>query len=141
VSGRSVIAGGLCGLAAGVVSGVVLQLLWALAPFALLLARPPGTTEGWVVHLAMTAVWGMAFGITADALHLTRRGLLIAGMLLGAAFFLAGPVLLVPAVTGLPLQSPFLLRWLKIGAVYLAFGALAGVMYTAARDRLFERRV
>lgn len=141
VSGRSAAAGGLCGLAAGIVSGAILQVMWVLAPFALLLGRPPAMGAGWVAHLAMAGASGVVFGIVAGVLRLSRRGLLLAGMLVGIALFLVGPVLLVPAATGVRPESPFLIRWLKVGAVYLAFGAIMGVIYGHVDDRLFERRV
>jgi hypothetical protein len=141
VVGRGILLGGASGLVSGLASGVILHFMWVLAPFPLLVARPPSVVTGWVVHLVMSGVAGMIFGAIVEPLNLTGRQLLLAGMLTGVALFLLGPVTLVPAIIGLRPQFPVLNKWLKVGAAYLALGAVLGAAYSVASKRPLERQV
>lgn len=141
VSGRSAVAGGVCGLVAGIVSGAILQVIWALQPFALLLARRPATGPGWVVYLVLTVLTGVIFGIVAGAMKLSARGLLVGGIITGIVLFLVVPVWLLPAVAGTRPESPLHMKWLRVVAAYLVYGAVLGAVYRPLGDKVLERRV
>ena len=75
--GQTVYAGLLSGAIAGLVSGIMLQLMWVLTPLSLLLSRPPNPATGWIPHIIVSMIFGLIFALAAGALHLRRRGCVI----------------------------------------------------------------
>lgn len=139
---RAAALGAFSGLAAGLVAGTILHILWVLPALSLLIARPPSPDAGWTVHALISALAGALLGIIVELMeHKTRSRLIIAGLIAGAVVFVAGPLVLVPMVIGLGPQFPFIMKWLPVGAAYLVFGALMGAIHYAALGRPAERRV
>lgn len=138
--GRTVSAGLGAGLIAGLVSGIMLHLMWVLAPLSLLLARAPNPAVGLIPHLAISSLFGAAFGVIAGALRLERRGAVLAGLITGALAWVVVPMMILPAWIGLPLQFSLASRWLKVGVAYLAYGLVLGGVFPAIRDKTTERR-
>ncbi|MGE5580654.1 MAG: hypothetical protein ACM3WU_11540 [Bacillota bacterium] len=139
---RAAALGAFSGLAAGLVAGAILHILWVLPALSLLIARPPSPDAGWTVHGLISAAAGALFGIIVESMeHKTRSRLIVAGLVAGAAVFVLGPLVLVPLAIGLGPQFPFIMKWLPVGAAYLVFGALMGAIHYAALGRPAERRV
>lgn len=139
---RAAALGALSGLAAGLVAGTILHILWVLPALSLLIARPPSPMAGWTVHALISVLVGALFGLVVESMeHKSRSRLIVAGLIAGAAVFVLGPLVLVPMAIGLGPQFPFIMKWLPTGAAYLVFGALMGVIHYAAIGRPAERRV
>ncbi|MGI6632940.1 MAG: hypothetical protein ACOX5M_07790 [Bacillota bacterium] len=138
--GQTVYAGLLSGAIAGLVSGIMLQLMWVLTPLSLLLSRPPNPATGWIPHIIVSMIFGLIFALAAGALHLRRRGCVIGGLTTGVLAWIAGPLTLIPVWIGLPPQFSLASRWLKVGAAYLVYGLVLGAVFETLHERITERR-
>jgi len=138
--GMTLYAGLLAGLVAGLVSGLMLQLMWILTPLSLLLALPPKPSNGWITHLIMSLVFGVAFAFFAGAFLPQRSSAVAGGLVTGLIAWVLGPLTLVPLWIGLPPQYTLASRWLKVLAAYLVYGLVLGEVFHAFRERIPERR-
>ncbi len=136
----NIIRGLLTGLAGGLVSGAILQEQGILTPLPLMLGKSPGITGGWLIHLFLSTIFGILFGIVADRLDLGRTGLALAGLITGAVAWAVGPLLLVPVLIGLPPQFGLAGRWSSVGLSYLIFGLVMGLLCSVKEPYGVERR-
>ena len=70
--GQTVYAGLLSGAIAGLVSGIMLQLMWVLTPLSLLLSRPPNPATGWI-PIIVSMIFGLIFALAAGAAPTAER--------------------------------------------------------------------
>lgn len=90
------------GLAGGVVFGMLMQMMGMIGMVAQLVGST-STPVGWIVHLVISAAIGGGFGLVG-ARFLTRTPAAIAaGAVYGMAWWVLGPLLLMPAKLGMPL--------------------------------------
>lgn len=138
--GITLYAGVLAGLAGGLVSGIMLQLMWVLTPLSLLLGLPPRPSTGWIPHILLSLVFGVAFAFFAAAFLPQRSSAVAGGLVTGLIAWVLGPLTLVPLWIGLPPQFTLASRWLKVLAAYLVYGLVLGKVFHAFRERIPERR-
>lgn len=134
-------AGVVGGLAAGVVLGILLQIMGLMPLFAKLVGRT-STSAAWTVHFAIAAVAGGVFAILVG--HAVSRQLISAGgvgLIYGGAVGMLFILLILPLAAGEGVFrfSDDALR--GIGA-YGIFGVIVGVVYALAgpRRRYYEGR-
>ncbi|WP_298440870.1 DUF6789 family protein [Gordonia sp. (in: high G+C Gram-positive bacteria)] len=94
--------GAIGGVAAGMVFGMLMQMM-GMIPMVASLVGSDSIAVGWFVHLLISAVFGVAFVLVVGR----RLGSLRAAAGLGAAYgmvlWVVGPLLLMPAKLGMPL--------------------------------------
>lgn len=135
-----VLTGLLSGLASGLLSGLILQQLWILTPLSILMGLPPNPAYGWVVHLALTALFGLLFAILSPFFNHDINGFIGAGLLTGVIVWMLGPLFLIPVLLGLPPQFYLFDRWLTVGLAFIVYGLGLGITYAIIHFRLYERR-
>lgn len=121
------------GLAGGVVFGLVMTVT-GMMPMVAMLVGSESPAVGWLVHLAISAVLGAAFGLLlAGRVRTPARGAAL-GLGYGALWWVLGPLLLMPAAMGMPLLvvGPGAVTSL---AGHLAFGLVLGLVVAALRRR------
>lgn len=95
-------AGAIGGVVAGMVFGMLMQMM-GMIPMVAKLVGSDSVVVGWLVHLAISAVFGVGFVLVLGR----RLGSLGAAAGLGAAYgmvlWVLGPLLLMPAKLGMPL--------------------------------------
>ena len=94
----------------------------------------------WILLALGGAVMGALFGILLGSNPARPRGWLVRGVLYGAAWWIAGSLVLMPIVLGMPAFSPLTNPSMRGGAViglaaYLLSGAILGGLFALLRGR------
>lgn len=97
-------AGALGGLVGGLVFGLMMQQM-GMMPMIAMMVGQESTTTGWLVHMAISVMFGLAFGLTGNRLVSTWPATMISGLGYGLLLWVIGPLLLMPARLGMPLFS------------------------------------
>ncbi len=129
---QGVLHGVLGGLAGGVVFGLMMQSLGMMGMIAMLVGSE-SIAVAWVVHLAISALFGAVYGaVVAPRVNGWGPGL-GAGLVYGAVLWVVGPLLLMPAKLGMPL---FTINTMALQSLvgHLVFGlVLAAVVVALSR--------
>ena len=124
--------GVLGGLAGGLVFGLMMQALGMIGMVAMLVGAE-SLAVGWLVHLAISAGFGAAYGAVVAPKAAGWGPGLAAGLAYGALLWVVGPLLLMPAKLGMPL---FAIDATALQSLvgHLAFGlVLAAVVVALSR--------
>ncbi len=126
-----VVRGVAAGLAGGVVFGVVMAATGIL-PMVAMLIGSSNAVVGAVVHLVISAGLGALFALLVRA---RRAAVLVgAGLVYGAAWWVLGALLIMPAWLGMPvLVVNEMALWSLLG--HLLFGVVTGGVLAALRSR------
>ncbi|SFD84699.1 hypothetical protein SAMN04487819_10453 [Actinopolyspora alba] len=129
------VTGALSGAAAGIGGGIVFGALMAMTGMLTMIAGLVGASGpviGLVVHLVISAGIGAGFGVLAPHARLWR--LFGYGLLYGLAWWVLGPLVLMPAMLGMPI--------LQLGATalpsligHLLYGAVTALVLYGIRHR------
>lgn len=93
-------AGAVAGLAGGIVFGMLMAMMGMLSTVAMMVGSSSAVV-GAMVHLVISAGIGALFGLIAP--HTGWVGILIAGAVYGMVWWVLGPLVLMPAMMGMPL--------------------------------------
>ncbi len=129
---QGVVNGVLGGLAGGLVFGGMMQALGMMGMVAMLVGSE-SVAVAWVVHLAISALFGAVYGaVVAPRVRGWGPGL-VAGLVYGALLWVVGPLLLMPAKLGMPV---FTVNTMAVQSLvgHLVFGlVLAAVVVALSR--------
>ncbi|WP_116244616.1 hypothetical protein [Nocardiopsis sp. FIRDI 009] len=127
--------GVVAGLAGGVVFGVLMAMSGML-PMVAMLVGSQSALVGAVVHLAISAVVGLVFGLLAGAVA-DRAGVTVAaGLVYGAAWWVLGALILMPAMLGMPLFPMNATAMMSLMG-HLAYGLVAALaLYGLSRSEV-----
>ena len=124
-------AGALSGLIAGVVFGIMMQMMTAPTPdgspmrmmaMVAMVVRSDSLIVGWVYHLFNSAVIGGIFGwLLGNSIGGYGSGLLW-GALYGVAWWILGGLILMPMLLGMPAFAPLMMEMMRP----VAMGSLVG---------------
>lgn len=135
LTGR-LIAGVVGGLIGGVLFGLMMGMMGML-PMVAMLVRSESAGVGFVVHLVISAIIGAGFGVLLGAkVHDLASGGLW-GAIYGAAWWILGPLLIMPIMMGMgpqfgmALATPMLMS--LVG--HLIYGVAAGLAYPVVARR------
>lgn len=132
-TGQGVLHGVLGGLAGGLAFGLMMQALGMIGMIAMLVGSE-SLAVAWVVHLAISALFGAVYGAVA-APRLSGWGPgLASGVLYGALWWVLGPLLLMPARMGMPLFTVDTMA-LQSLVGHLVFGLVLGAVVVALARR------
>lgn len=124
------------GIAAGLAGGIVFGAMMAMMSMIGMIAMLVGSSSvavGWLVHLVISAGFGVVFGLLVPA----RFGVgatLGAGAGYGVALWVVGPLLAMPAMMGMPL---FMLNTTAMMSLigHIVYGLVAAGVLVALRRR------
>ncbi|WP_063629931.1 hypothetical protein [Nocardia sp. BMG51109] len=133
--------GAVAGLAGGVAFGAIMVLIGFL-PTVAAIVRADSPVVGALVHLVIAAILGAGFGMAAVRQATGTGDLLFWGLLYGVAWWFAGPLTLLPVLSGDPV------RWTVADARdlfpslvgHLLYGAVAAAVITLSTKRFHGRR-
>ncbi len=125
--------GVLGGLAGGVVFGVLMTVM-GMMPMVAMLVGSESVAVGWVVHLAISAFIGAVFGVLLAARVTSFAAGAVLGLVYGVAWWVLGPLLIMPAQMGMPL---FTVDAMAVNSLvgHLLFGLVLGVVVAGLRRR------
>jgi uncharacterized membrane protein YagU involved in acid resistance len=93
--------GAVAGLAGGIVFGALMAMM-GMMPMIAMLVGSESAAVGWLVHLVISAFYGALFAVIVPT-TLGTGALLGAGAVYGIVLWLIGPLLIMPAMLGMPL--------------------------------------
>lgn len=93
--------GAVAGLAGGIVFGALMAMMGMMGMIAMLVGSSSGAV-GWLVHLVISAGYGVLFALIARP-GLGLGAMLGAGAVYGVVLWVIGPLLVMPAMLGMPL--------------------------------------
>jgi hypothetical protein len=142
------IAGGVAGLLAGVVFGIMMQMMKAPTPdggqvpmmaMVAMVVRSESLAVGWIYHLFNSAIIGALFGlflgVRAEAGSSTGAAW---GVLWGLVWWVIGGLILMPLLLGMPafasLRMPPM-RPVAMGSLvgHLIYGTILGIVFAQLR--------
>ena len=130
------------GLAGGLVFGAMMGMMGML-PMVGKLVGQSSAGIGFIVHLGISAVIGVGFALVLGQLATSIGRGLSFGLLYGGAWWLLGPLTLMPFLMGMGLG----VNWNLTAAVsmlpslvgHLIYGALLGITYTLLQHGVVNR--
>jgi len=147
--GSRFVAGIVGGLAAGVVFGLMMQMMTAPTPdggqmpminMVGMIVGSPTAGAGWLYHLFNSAVIGAIFAWVLGARSYTYTSGLGWGAAYGFVWWILGGLLLMPVLLGMPAFAPLMMpamRMVAMGSLigHLIYGLILGVVYVAMTRR------
>jgi uncharacterized membrane protein YagU involved in acid resistance len=104
-SGTGVVARGWQGVVAGLAGGIVFGILMTMMGMMPMIAMMIGSSSaavGWLVHLAISAFYGLLFAEIVPP-TVGTGATLGWGAVYGIVLWVIGPLLIMPAILGMPL--------------------------------------
>ena len=130
----SVAGGALGGLVGGVVFGMMMQMM-GMIPMVAMLVGSESIAVGWGVHLAISVIFGVAFGFAVQQIAGRWSPTLVAGLGYGVFLWVVGPLLLMPARLGMPILQFNTVAWQSFMG-HMVFGlVLAACTVAVVRSR------
>ncbi|MBI2186738.1 MAG: hypothetical protein HYU37_06380 [Acidobacteria bacterium] len=142
-------AGIVGGLAAGVVFGIMMQMMTAPTPdggrmpminMVGMIVGSPTAGVGWLYHLFNSAVIGVIFVWALGARSYTYGTGLGWGAAYGFVWWILGALILMPVFLGMPAFAPLMMpemRMVAMGSLigHLIYGLILGAVYVAMTRR------
>jgi len=124
--------GAVSGLAGGIVFGMLMGMMGML-PMIGMMVGSSSAAGGFLVHIGISVVIGAGFGVLLGATAHRPKAALAAGMAYGFAWWLLGPLTLMPLFMGMGLGVSWSAQAM-VGAMpslmgHLLFGAVVGFTY------------
>lgn len=122
MSGKRIGAGILASLAGGVVFGIMMQMMGSMKMIAMMV-KSESDAVGWLVHLLISAIFGVTWlafaGETGGALR---------GLIYGAAVWVFGPLLVMPLMMGMPV---FMINQMTLMSLvgHVLYGLVTGLAF------------
>jgi uncharacterized membrane protein YagU involved in acid resistance len=131
------VAGAAAGLVGGVLFGIMMGMMGMLPMVAMLVGSKDGSV-GLIVHLLISAIIGIGFGLLFAGRTVTAGRGALWGAVYGFAWWILGPLLIMPSMMGMGPQlgmafAPPMLMSL-IG--HLVYGVTTGLVYPSLVRRL-----
>lgn len=89
------------GLAGGIMFGILMSMMGMMSTIAMMVGSSSAAV-GWLVHLVISAGYGVLFALIVPA-SLGVGATLGAGVVYGVVLWVIGPLLIMPAMMGMPM--------------------------------------
>lgn len=132
-----VLAGTAAGVAGGVMFGMLMQMM-GMIPMVAQLVGSDSSAVGWLVHLAISAFIGATYGILFARYAVRPAPAAVTGLLYGAAWWILGALILMPARLGMPTFTLNTTAWQSLMG-HLLFGLILGLGYTTLHRSMARR--
>jgi len=126
------------GVAGGLIFGAMMGMMGMLPMIGSMVGQPTAAA-GFVVHMANSAIIGAGFAVMLGRFVGGTRSALGAGLAYGGAWWILGPLTLMPLFMGMGLGA----NWNAAAATamlpslvgHLMYGSILGLVYTWLRQR------
>ena len=99
---KKILAGAASGIAGGLVFGMMMAKMGMLPVIGKMVGSPTAAA-GWLVHLMISAVIGASFAVVFGWLVSGRTSSVVFGTMYGTAWWLIGPLTVMPLMMGMGL--------------------------------------
>ena len=124
---QRIVAGIIGGLAGGVIFGIMMAAM-GMMPMIAMLIGSESVLVGWVIHFLISAFIGATFGVLLGGTSTNVVRGLGWGLAYGALWWVLGPLLIMPALMGMPLLMIDGMTLMSLVG-HLIYGAILGVVY------------
>jgi len=131
--GRRLAAGVAGGLVGGVLFGLMMQAKGMMEMIAGLIEQQRAGT-GWVVHLTISVVFGLIYALSLGNLRQTWGSAAGYGALYGAFWWVAGALLIMPTMMGMPVFAVGQTQMMSLIG-HLLYGVALGLTYATVVQR------
>ena len=128
-----VLTGAVGGIAGGVLFGLLMQMM-GMIPMVAQLVGSDSSAVGWLVHLAISAFIVATYGILCARYAARLVPAAVTGLLYGAAWWILGALVLMPARLGMPTFTLNTTAWRSLMG-HLLFGLVLGLGYAILNRR------
>ena len=136
---QKIVSGAIAGLAGGLLFGGMMAMMGMLPMIGKMVGYPTAAA-GLVVHLVNSAIIGAGFSVVLGRFVESRAGGAGYGLAYGAAWWLLGPLTLMPLFMGMGLGANWSLaaagKMLPSLAGHLMYGLALGLSFVWVRARL-----
>ncbi len=94
--GTSLKASAIGGVVAGIIFGIFMQMMGKL-PMVAMLVGSESVAVGWFVHMVISVIFGLGFGVLASG----RNNIYALAIIYGIVLWVVGPLLIMPAMLGM----------------------------------------
>ena len=126
---RRTLFGVVGGVAGGIVFGILMQMMDMLGMVAELVGSS-SIAVGWMVHLAISAFAGGAFGLVLGPLARAAVPAALLGVGYGVVWWVLGALLIMPARLGMPVFELGTTAWQSLVG-HLVFGIVLGLVFVS----------
>lgn len=139
MDGKRLLAGIAGGLAGGILFGLMMQMGGMLGMVAGLVGQE-GAGAGWVVHLAISVLFGLGYGLVLGPLSRSWGHAAALGLLYGVVWWVLGALLIMPAWMDMAVFQVGEAQ-LQSLAGHLVYGLALGLVFHALAQGLAARSV
>lgn len=120
--------GGMVGGAAGGLVFGMMMMMMGMMPLIASMVGSQSVAVGWVLHLLISLFIGATFGVIFGEHSTTYLAGLGWGLLYGVVWWVLGPLVIMPAMLGMPL---FMFNSMALMSMvgHLIYGAVTGLVY------------
>ena len=140
---KKILAGAVSGIAGGLVFGMMMAKMGMLPMIGKMVGSPTVAT-GWLVHLMISTSIGASFAVVFGWLVSGRTSSIVFGTMYGTAWWLIGPLTLMPLFMGMGLGVNWNLaaaqNMLPSLMGHMIFGVVMGVTFDPVLRRLAKSR-
>jgi uncharacterized membrane protein YagU involved in acid resistance len=130
---KRVAGGALGGLIGGIVFGIMMQMM-DMIPMVAMLVGSESVAVGWAVHLSISVILGIGFGLVAvKGLDGWGSGLGL-GIAYGVVWWVLGALVAMPVRLGMPAFDLSAMAWRSLMG-HVIFGAILGLVTVAVVRR------
>jgi uncharacterized membrane protein YagU involved in acid resistance len=97
---ESIKRGALAGIAGGIVLGMMMAMMGSLTMIASMVGSSSAAV-GFIVHIMISAAFGMVFGLIGFKTAASKTQTLIRGSIYGIILWVAGPLVMMPLMMGM----------------------------------------
>lgn len=132
-TGTRAAAGAIGGLVGGLAFGVMMQMM-DMIPMVAMLVGSESVAVGWMVHLSISVVLGLGFGLVAmKGLDSWGSGVGL-GIVYGVVWWVLGALIAMPVRLGMPAFELSTMAWQSLMG-HVIFGAILGAVAVAVVRR------
>lgn len=125
---KQLTAGVVGGLVGGVLFGLMMQMMGMLGMVAGLVGQD-GAAVGWVVHLAISVLFGLGYAVAFGPRSSSWSWALGLGAVYGVVWWVLGALIIMPAIMGMPVLQVGTLQMQSLVG-HIVYGvALGGVLH------------
>lgn len=133
---QRVMIGGMGGLVAGMVFGMMMNMLNMIGSIAMLVGSKSNAV-GWAVHLLISMMIGVAFSLVLEKKLKNYSVGIGYGMAYGIFWWVLGGLVLMPAKLNMPLFNFDTMAWQSLMG-HVVFGVVLGVLTVAIPSKMHK---
>jgi uncharacterized membrane protein YagU involved in acid resistance len=129
-------AGAIAGLGGGLLFGMMMAMMGML-PMVGMLVRQENSLVGFIVHMAISAILGVIYGVIATRLPSGWAPAVAAGVIYGIVWWILGALLMMPLMLGMN-DMIFVIEQAQLMSLmgHVVFGVVTALLFIPLNKRI-----